>query len=152
MTLAVPDVASHAGAPSPTAGSSHPSNGARQDRRRDDIEGLRGIVVLLVVAYHVGISQLSGGFAGVDVFFVLSGYLITGILLGQLMGRGRVDYVQFYARRMRRLLPAATLTLLVVLVAAAILLGPMERIEPALAAIATSLYSSNVFFLDRAVD
>jgi peptidoglycan/LPS O-acetylase OafA/YrhL len=152
MTLAVPDVASHAGAPSPTAGSSHPSNGARQDRRRDDIEGLRGIAVLLVVAYHVGISQLSGGFAGVDVFFVLSGYLITGILLGQLMGRGRVDYVQFYARRMRRLLPAATLTLLVVLVAGAILLGPMERIEPALSAIATSLYSSNVFFLDRAVD
>ena len=122
------------------------------DGRRDDIEGLRAIAVLLVVAYHAGVSQVRGGFVGVDVFFVLSGYLITGILLRQVMDTGRVDYVQFYARRMRRLLPAATLTLLIILIAGALLLGPMERIEPSLSAIATALYSSNGFFLTRAVD
>lgn len=128
------------------------TDGAPPDGRRDDIEGLRAIAVLLVVAYHAGIRQVSGGFAGVDVFFVLSGYLITGILLRQVMREGRVDYVQFYARRMRRLLPAATLTLLVVLAVGALVLGPMERIEPSLSAIATSLYSRNAFFLTRAVD
>ncbi|MFL5520737.1 MAG: acyltransferase family protein, partial [Gemmatimonadales bacterium] len=153
MTLATRDVASYTYTPfSAAGGSPQPTEGARQDARRNDIEGLRGIAVLLVVAYHVGVSQVSGGFAGVDVFFVLSGYLITGILVDQVTLRGRVDYVQFYARRMRRLLPAATMTLLVVLTAGAILLGPMERIEPALSAVATSLYSSNVFFLTRAVD
>ena len=153
MTLATRVVAPPTYSPfSDAGGSPQPTDGARQDARRNDIEGLRGIAVLLVVAYHVGVSQVSGGFAGVDVFFVLSGYLITGILVDQVTRRGRVDYVQFYARRMRRLLPAATMTLLVVLAAGAIVLGPMERIEPALSAVATSLYSSNVFFLTRAVD
>ena len=128
------------------------AGGAPPDARRDDIEGLRAIAVLLVVAYHAGVRQVSGGFVGVDVFFVLSGYLITGILLRQVMATGRVDYVQFYARRMRRLLPAATLTLLVILAAGSLLLGPMERIEPSLSAVATALYSSNGFFLTRAVD
>lgn len=119
---------------------------------RGDIEGLRGIAVLLVVAYHAGVRWISGGFVGVDVFFVLSGYLITGILVKQVARTGRVDYAQFYARRMRRLLPAVTLTLVAVLVASRIVLGPMERIEPALSAIATALYSSNLFFLTRAID
>jgi peptidoglycan/LPS O-acetylase OafA/YrhL len=126
--------------------------GSRGDGFRADIEGLRGIAVLLVVAYHAGIARVSGGFAGVDVFFVLSGYLITDILVRQVSATGRVHYAQFYARRMRRLLPAATLTLLAVLAAAALVLGPMERIEPALSAIASALYSSNLFFLTRAVD
>ncbi len=152
MPLATRDVASHTHSPFVATGGSAPTDGARQDARRNDIEGLRGIAVLLVVAYHVGVRQVSGGFAGVDVFFVLSGYLITGILVDQVMRHGRVDYVQFYARRMRRLLPAVTMTLVVVLATAAILLGPMERIEPALSAVATSLYSSNVFFLSRAVN
>jgi peptidoglycan/LPS O-acetylase OafA/YrhL len=125
---------------------------ARAGGFRPDIEGLRGIAVLLVVAYHAGIARVSGGFAGVDVFFVLSGYLITDILVREVASTGRIDYARFYARRARRLLPAATLTLLVVLAAATLLLGPMERIEPALSAIATALYSSNLFFLARAVD
>ena len=149
MSAASPSTSSQTAAPyAPPASGPH----ARGTSYRGDIEGLRGIAVLLVVAYHAGIQRVSGGFAGVDVFFVLSGYLITGILVNQVTRTGRIDYVQFYARRMRRLLPAVTLTLLAVLAASALLLGPMERIEPALSAIATALYSSNLFFLSRAVD
>jgi len=129
-----------------------PAAGRRSTGFRPDVEGLRGIAVLLVVAYHAGLSRISGGFVGVDVFFVLSGYLITDILVGQVSRTGRLDYVQFYARRMRRLLPAVTLTLLVTLVAEWLAFGPMERIELSLSAVATALYSSNVFFLARAVD
>jgi peptidoglycan/LPS O-acetylase OafA/YrhL len=138
--------------PEASASSRRSAAGSRGDGFRADIEGLRGIAVLLVVAYHAGVARVSGGFAGVDVFFVLSGYLITDILVRQVSATGRVHYAQFYARRMRRLLPAATLTLLAVLAAAALLLGPMERIEPASSAIAAALYSSNLFFLARAVD
>ncbi len=122
------------------------------DGYRPDIEGLRGIAVALVVAYHGGLLGASGGFIGVDVFFVLSGYLITGILVRQFERTGRLDLWTFYARRMLRLLPAATLVLLVTLVVGLVLLGPMERIEPSLSGVANALYLSNVFFLSRAMD
>jgi peptidoglycan/LPS O-acetylase OafA/YrhL len=119
---------------------------------RPDIEGLRGIAVLLVVAYHAGVTRVSSGYVGVDVFFVLSGYLITGILVEQIVATSRLDYAQFFARRMRRLLPAATLTLLVVLAATVMVLGPMERIELSESAIATALFSNNVYFMAKAVE
>lgn len=78
---------------------------------RGDIEGLRGVAVLLVVAFHLGLPKLSGGFVGVDVFFVLSGFLITGLLVDELRATGRISLHGFYARRIRRLLPLATLVL-----------------------------------------
>ncbi|MDV3219806.1 acyltransferase family protein [Intrasporangium sp.] len=87
---------------------------ASQDPRapmRGDIEGLRSVAVLFVLVYHLGVDRLSGGFAGVDVFFVISGFLITAGLLTEAERSGTVSLTKFYARRARRLLPAATVVL-----------------------------------------
>ena len=85
-----------------------------------------------VVAFHAGWGLFSGGFVGVDVFFVLSGFLITGLLVDELVRSGRVSFGNFYGRRARRLLPASTLVLIVVAVAFAAVLSPLDR--PSLAA------------------
>ena len=87
---------------------------------RADIEGLRGIAVLLVLLYHAGLLsdsryQVRGGFLGVDLFFVVSGYLITGLLLAERRKKGTVSFASFYARRVRRILPAAAMVLIVTL-------------------------------------
>src|SRR5882762_6957582 len=76
---------------------------------RPDIEGLRAVAVLSVVGFHYGITALKGGFIGVDVFFVISGYLITAILAQELEQTGHIMLPRFYGRRMRRLLPALLL-------------------------------------------
>ena len=78
---------------------------SRPDYHRPHLDGLRCIAVYLVVAYHAGLGSFRGGFIGVDIFFVLSGYLVTRILLRDLAGTNRVDLVRFYARRFRRILP-----------------------------------------------
>jgi peptidoglycan/LPS O-acetylase OafA/YrhL len=90
---------------------------------RDDIQGLRAVAVLLVVLAHAGVPFLRGGYIGVDVFFVLSGFLVTGILLSEAERNGRISLVGFYARRARRILPAAALTLAVTDIAASLLLN-----------------------------
>ena len=72
---------------------------------RPDIEGLRAVAILVVVACHAGVPWLNGGFIGVDVFFVLSGYLITGLLVKELSATSRIDFLDFYFRRLKRLLP-----------------------------------------------
>ena len=119
---------------------------------RPDIEGLRGVAVLLVVACHCAIPWTTGGFIGVDVFFVLSGYLITGLLAAEQRAARRVDLVGFYARRARRLLPAGVLVLLATLAAALALLPPPELVSAGRAALAAALYVSNVFFDHGASD
>jgi peptidoglycan/LPS O-acetylase OafA/YrhL len=119
---------------------------------RPDIEGLRGIAILFVVAYHAGIPGFAGGYIGVDVFFVLSGYLITTLLTLEVEKTGTVDLVRFYARRARRLLPAATLVLFATLVAGSIVYAPLERSELSRAAIATAVYVSNLAFARAATD
>ena len=95
---------------------------------RTDIDGLRGIAVLSVVLFHEGISRLSGGYVGVDVFFVISGYLITGILLRQIHN-GDFTIAQFYERRIRRIFPALFLTIAVCIVAGLVLLVPASLKE-----------------------
>src|SRR4029077_20682969 len=80
---------------------------------RPQLDGLRAVAVYLVVLFHAGSSWFSGGYIGVDVFFVLSGYLVTQLLLRDLAGQGRIRFGQFYARRFRRLLPAAFVALIV---------------------------------------
>ena len=72
---------------------------------RREIDGLRAIAVLPVVLFHAGVAAFSGGFVGVDIFFVISGYLITGILIGELEA-GNFSVMRFYERRARRILPA----------------------------------------------
>ena len=86
-------------------------------RYQPELDGLRGLSVALVVAFHLGFSWMPGGYVGVSVFFTLSGYLITRLLLDESARSRRVDLRRFYARRARRLLPAAQLTLMAVVVA-----------------------------------
>src|SRR5207237_6510227 len=83
-------------------------SGSAADGYRPALDGVRAFAVLAVIAYHVG-SRLPGGFLGVDVFFVLSGYLITTLILRERAARGRIDLGRFWARRARRLLPAVLL-------------------------------------------
>ena len=72
---------------------------------RSDIDGLRAVAVVSVMLFHAGISCFGGGFIGVDIFFVISGYLITSILIAEI-GEGRFSIVRFYERRIRRIIPA----------------------------------------------
>ena len=90
---------------------------------RPDVEGLRAVAVLLVVLFHSGVSALSGGFVGVDVFFVISGFVITGVLLRERSASGRTSILAFYGRRCRRIIPAATLVIIVAVVLAYWFLG-----------------------------
>jgi peptidoglycan/LPS O-acetylase OafA/YrhL len=109
--------------------------------QRDDIQGLRAVAVLLVVLAHAGVPRLQGGFVGVDVFFVLSGYLITGLLL-----RGRLSLGEFYVRRARRILPAAALTLVVTDLVARHLLNFVRAREAVSDSIWAGLFGANVHF------
>lgn len=119
---------------------------------RPDIEGLRGIAVLLVVAFHSHIPLWRAGFLGVDIFFVLSGYLITALLLQELESSGTLSLVGFYARRARRLLPAAAVVVVFVVVAGIFLLSPIEQIRYSKTALATTLYVSNLWFIRQSSD
>ena len=139
----------------PDASTAAPDRGARVDgwTYRPHLDGLRAVAVYLVVAFHAGIGRLQGGFIGVDVFFVLSGYLVTGVLARDTDGpTGRVRFGRFYARRVRRLLPAAAVNLVV----AALVFRAVA--EPALfedgwrSIRAAALYVSNWFFIRESAD
>src|SRR3954468_15025689 len=93
------------------------------DGFRPDIQGLRGIAVLIVALDHADVPGMSGGFVGVDVFFVISGFLITGWLLGRALDTARVPFADFYAVRARRILPAAALALVVICAASVLYLN-----------------------------
>ena len=112
---------------------------------RSDIDGLRAIAVLSVVLYHFGIGGLQGGFVGVDVFFVISGYLITGIIQSEL-ARGEFTLARFYERRARRIFPALFVMLLVTMLAGLFVLLPSELAQMGKAATATVLFVSNILF------
>lgn len=105
-----------------TSTTGHGRNDQRGSRRRD-VQGLRAVAVLAVIAYHAGLP-FPGGFAGVDVFFVISGYVITAMLVREIATHGRVRYLRFYIRRFKRLTPALALVLVVTLLGSALLLGP----------------------------
>ncbi len=121
-------------------------------RFRPDIEGLRAVAIMFVVLFHAGVPKTGGGFLGVDVFFVLSGFLITGIIVDEIAATGTLSLVNFWARRARRLLPAAAFITLVVLVGNAIVLSPFEQITRAETAKAFAVYGSNILFAIRSTD
>lgn len=112
---------------------------------RADIDGLRSIAVLSVVLFHLDKAFLPGGFAGVDVFFVISGFLITGIVNREIEG-GRFSIVAFYERRIRRIFPALIAVVLSVMTIGAIVLMPDELRELGATAVAATLSASNFLF------
>ncbi|SMY06874.1 acyltransferase family protein [Flavimaricola marinus] len=113
---------------------------------RPEIDGLRAIAVLAVVLYHFGVPGLPGGFVGVDVFFVISGFLIGGLLWSEIQSSGRIDLKRFYLRRIRRLAPAYFAMVALSTVFAALVLLPFEFRDYAKSLIAATVWLSNVQF------
>jgi peptidoglycan/LPS O-acetylase OafA/YrhL len=129
-----------------------PAEASRAERFRPDLEGLRAVAVILVLLYHARVPGFGGGYVGVDVFFVLSGFLITGLIVRELRETGSLSLAGFYARRARRLLPAAALVLLVTLVAAAVFTPSFFAQDVAADGLAAALYASNIRFALQATD
>jgi len=113
---------------------------------RSDIQGLRAIAILLVVLGHAHVPGFAGGFVGVDVFFVLSGFLITGILVREYRQSGRIVYTAFLARRLRRLFPALVVMLVSVMLVAPVVLAGYEFAEQTASASFAATWTSNFFF------
>jgi len=112
---------------------------------RAEIDGLRAVAVIPVMLFHAGLQTFSGGFVGVDVFFVISGYLITSIILGEIE-QGSFSIRSFYDRRARRILPALFCVMLVSVVPAWLWLLPQDMKEYSHSLITVSTFVSNVFF------
>ena len=112
---------------------------------RPELDGLRAVAVLGVVLYHLGVGGF--GFVGVDVFFVISGYLITALLLREHADRGSIDLMAFYARRVRRILPAAMVLIIATVALSTLLAPPIEWGVTCDSAVASALYVGNIFLL-----
>src|SRR5437899_10164679 len=112
----------------------------------DDRQGLRTVAVLIVALGHAGVSYLVGGYVGVDVFFVLSGFLITGLLLTGAAKHGRISLPEFYRRRARRILPAAALTLVATDIVAFQLLNFVRAKQTVVDSLWASFFAANVHF------
>jgi peptidoglycan/LPS O-acetylase OafA/YrhL len=120
--------------------------------RRPDIEGLRGLAVLLVVCFHAGLSFFSGAFVAVDVFFVLSGFFLTTTLARRLAAGDELQVGDLYARRVWRLLPALAIVLLATLLSALIFYAPIDRAGVAEKMLPVSLFASNLAFAATGVN
>ncbi len=126
---------------------------ARGDRTfRPDIQGLRCVAVILVVLYHCGVPGVGGGYVGVDVFFVISGFLITRQLVTELRRAGRVSLGGFYARRIKRLLPSALTVILVTEVAARLWGPPLQAVPTAKDSLFSTFYLMNYRLAAEGVD
>ena len=119
-------------------------------KHRNDLQGLRAVAVLLVALGHAGIRFLKGGFIGVDVFFVLSGFLITGLLLSEAFERRSISLLNFYVRRALRILPAAVLALIVTDVVAYLLLNLARAKQVMWDSIWSSFFAANIHFAREA--
>lgn len=119
---------------------------------RPALDGVRTIAVYLVVAFHTAAPGFAGGFIGVDLFFVLSGFLVTSILLRELAGTGRIRFSRFYARRVRRLLPAAIAVVTLTALAYVLSVSVTQRLEFAGDARSALLYFANWHYIGQAQD
>lgn len=131
-----------------TSSDTHPNNLPY----RKDVQGLRALAILLVIAAHAKIPGLAGGFIGVDVFFVISGYLITGLLFKELTTNNQINFIRFYARRLKRLLPALALVVIASALFAYKLLPFTEQLPQATSAAAAIFWVSNIQFAFHDLD
>ena len=118
-------------------------------RHRRDIEGLRALAVIAVLLYHFGVPGTAGGLIGVDVFFVISGFLITSLLLHERSVSGRISIQRFYARRARRLLPISATVIVATVIGGAIWLPATRLPDLAEEARASALFGANLLFGHR---
>ena len=142
-------------APRPASRRSSPASGRAvlpQKQFRSDIEGLRAVAVIAVVFFHAGVPGVGGGYIGVDVFFVVSGFLITGLLWREASTTGAVGLATFYGARARRLLPAAVTVIVATCVASVVLLPPLQARSVIGDGIASALYAGNYRFAIQGTD
>ncbi len=152
-----------------TSSTSEAAGPRRSSSFRPDIEGLRALAIIPVLIFHAHeflsptatgplglvstvLGWVPGGYLGVDVFFVISGFLITGLLVREGETTGRVHFGRFYARRARRILPAATLTLLVTLVASYLILPAARAASTAVDVLWAALFNADVHFANSGID
>jgi peptidoglycan/LPS O-acetylase OafA/YrhL len=133
-----------------TAPASEPVDTAVADTYRPHLDGLRALAVYLVLLFHAGSGVFSGGYIGVDVFFVLSGYLVTQLLVRDVAHSGAIRFARFYSRRFRRLLPAAFVALVVTAVVFTAISSPVEVSGAVGSFKAAFLYSANWYFIHHA--
>ena len=119
---------------------------------RTDIEGLRAVAIIAVLVCHAGIPFLAGGYVGVDVFFVISGFLITGLLLREVERSNAISLAGFYARRAKRLLPLSAILLVTVGILAIVIFSPVRAVETSGDIISSALYVANWHFAAQSVD
>ena len=118
-------------------------------KHRREIDGLRALAILPVLIYHAGFSWMPGGFFGVDIFFVISGFLITGIILNELNTTGRFSIVGFYERRARRIMPALFLVMIVTTIVACFILFPEQWATYLGSLVSMTYFGSNYYFLGK---
>jgi peptidoglycan/LPS O-acetylase OafA/YrhL len=142
------------GTVSRTAGPVEVVRGARPPEIgfRPDIEGLRGLTLLAIFGFHVAMPGVGGGFVGPDIFFFISGFVITGQLWGEVSRTGTVGLRKFYGKRARRLLPVSALVGVVTAIASALLLPPLQAKGALMDGIASALYVPNFWFIGQQVD
>jgi len=126
--------------------------GPARDYFRADVEGLRTVAVVGVVAYHAGLPLISGGFVGVDVFFVISGFLITGLLVREHTRTRRISFRAFYARRARRIVPAAATVLVATAIAAFVFQPTLEAYNTSRSVLAAAFFLANWHFIGIGTD
>ena len=119
---------------------------------RGDVQGLRAIAVLAVIAAHAAVPGFGGGFVGVDVFFVLSGFLITRLILASIVADGRFRLGAFYARRARRILPAATVVLALTVAVSVVYLNFLDALDATRDALWAAFFGANIRFAGQGVD